>query len=456
MFLDNGGWRVMTLVASLPVLVACILSVLFLPESPRWMMMHERVDETIRDIHAAALTNGLVLDDFDLLPLSANSTRDTTASMRDSSAAMDKRNLRAEMGRAFSSSMDDNSWHGGGGGQQGKYTSVRNSSPIDASTSSAYVNSRHGVASSHGTSPERHSNRPGIGSGNGADKMDSFLDLFRHGFEWITLPLWTIYLCYGFTYYGLILFISRIYSVVDTSGDGTDSSEDKHSFQFDYQDIFTSAASECLGVTVAALVLDRCGRKGPNFSFYTISAVAAIALPACTGRWRLGVSLVGRIFAMAASGATWVMTPELFPTSLRAHGHSSAACFSRVGATLCPYLVQNRDIPVTTVGVILCLLNALAAMATLLLPETKGQTMERQLGGIFGKDRSEDESDEDRIGSSEGGGSDGGRVDNKSESSVSVDALMACVSSSEGGSSEYGRAYDQERDDEEETIQLNL
>ena len=304
------------------------------------------MDETIRDIHAAALANGEVLADFDLLPMGVgmHSTPRRAGPRAESpasgSTSIDKRNLRAEMGRAFSVAMDD------GDGAEGGEGYCRSPMPLLTSPA-AGVSPTYGIA-------------------------NSYTDLFRSDYLWVTLPLWAIYLCYGFTYYGLVLFVTRIYS------EGAKSNIDGDEVTaFEYRDIFSSALVECVGVFLASLLMDSFGRRLPMFAFYAIGAVAVTVLPQLSGHGRLALSLVGRVCGIAATGATWVMTPELYPTPLRASGHSSAQCLSRIGAVLCPFVVQRRSFGAVGVGVVLGCLNAVAAGCTLLLRETKGVSMER-------------------------------------------------------------------------------
>ena len=80
----------------------------------------------------------------------------------------------------------------------------------------------------------------------------TYLDLLRHpGARRVSLPLWAVWGLFGFTYYGIILFVGRMYT---TSGSGDDGS---HSCSFDYSSIFINATSEVAGVTISALAIDR-------------------------------------------------------------------------------------------------------------------------------------------------------------------------------------------------------
>lgn len=93
------------------------------------------------------------------------------------------------------------------------------------------------------------------------------------------------------------------------------------------------------------------------------------------------------LYIVVFQSATWVVTPELYPTEIRVSGNSMCVSWSRIGALLVPYLVIS-DAPVAAVGVVLGVLNIIAAATNVLLPETAGQSLgeSRQLLGP-GRDR---------------------------------------------------------------------
>ena len=70
-------------------------------------------------------------------------------------------------------------------------------------------------------------------------------------------------------------------------------------------------------------------------------------------------------------------TPELFTTELRTLGHAVCNLFSKVGAFLVPFLVQESTFSDTTVAIVLAAANIIAAFIVLLLPETAGAPSDR-------------------------------------------------------------------------------
>ena len=87
-------------------------------------------------------------------------------------------------------------------------------------------------------------------------------------------------------------------------------------------------------------------------------------------RYILYRTCTGRMFIFSASSVTWVATPELYNTKLRATGHSVCSMMARVGGVFTPYLVLSR-LDNLTIGIVLCIVNICAALASLSLPETK-------------------------------------------------------------------------------------
>lgn len=87
------------------------------------------------------------------------------------------------------------------------------------------------------------------------------------------------------------------------------------------------------------------------------------------------LSFCARAAVMTASCATWVMTPELYPTAIRSTGHSFANSVARVGAFMSPYLVES-SISVPIVVVVLAAFSVIAAGTSFALPETKNRSLD--------------------------------------------------------------------------------
>jgi putative MFS transporter len=92
----------------------------------------------------------------------------------------------------------------------------------------------------------------------------------------VTLPQWIVWACMGFSYYGFVLFISRIYSINDShSSSATTTAE---GCSFDYSNILYNSLSEIIGVTCCMYMLEHVGRVNMQLSFYALSAVAVFLM----------------------------------------------------------------------------------------------------------------------------------------------------------------------------------
>lgn len=319
LLLNRYGWRVLTLVSSIPVFIAAILSVIYLPESPRWLLLQQDFMEAQTILHYASRMNGLQMDEFRLLPLSPTIDHSEPTC----SPQQIERQPFIIGGRV----------------------EIKDQNKID-------LRSLHDL--------EEYS------------VWSHYKSLFNEDFINITIPLWTIYICYSFTYFGVILFINSLYSISSMSN----ANDDSRSVDFDYFELFINSTSEILGIFLASQIIDVLGRKSSQILLYSFAAMSMLYLPFTRFSFRLFISLLCRVSIIGASGITWVVTPELYPTNMRAIGHSLSTSFSRVGAILSPFVIQNPMISKEWIGVILCLANLLSVLSVSLLPETFGQSME--------------------------------------------------------------------------------
>lgn len=65
-------------------------------------------------------------------------------------------------------------------------------------------------------------------------------------------------------------------------------------------------------------------------------------------------------------------TPELYSTEMRTVGHATAVAFSKFGAFAAPFMVISSASNVT-VGIVLCVMNIMGAVASNFLPDTTGE-----------------------------------------------------------------------------------
>ncbi len=121
------------------------------------------------------------------------------------------------------------------------------------------------------------------------------------------------------------------------------------------------------------MLLCRWGRIRTQSAGYALCAISAVLLGTRMSSPVLStVGIVARCAVMSASCATWVATPELFPTELRATGHAVASSVARIGAFSAPFLVDSNASPLS-VGIVIAVFSGGAAAAVLFLPETAGR-----------------------------------------------------------------------------------
>ncbi len=118
--------------------------------------------------------------------------------------------------------------------------------------------------------------------------------ILQIGKESVTLPLWVIWFSFGFGYYGLLLFISRLYS---------SNSSSELSCSFDYSIIFYSSLAELVGVTLSLFLLDCFGRIKIQKIFYALTGIATFFMGCSFSNnyFLMIASMIGRMTIMTSS-----------------------------------------------------------------------------------------------------------------------------------------------------------
>ena len=143
-----------------------------------------------------------------------------------------------------------------------------------------------------------------------------------------TGAIWLVWFCVNFAYYGAFIWIPSI--LVDAGFSLVRS--------FGFTLIITLA--QLPGYAVAAWLIERWGRR-PTLSLFLIgSAGSAIAFGTVHAEWAIIASgMALSFFNLGAWGALYAVTPELYPTSLRATGAGWAAGVGRIASIAAPLLV---------------------------------------------------------------------------------------------------------------------
>lgn len=152
--------------------------------------------------------------------------------------------------------------------------------------------------------------------------------LWSREFRLRTASIWLVWFCVNFAYYGAFIWIPSI--LVDAGFPLVRS--------FGFTLIITLA--QLPGYAVAAWLIEIWGRRLTLSVFLVGSAASAImfgtvhAEAAIIG-WGMALSF----FNLGAWGALYAVTPEIYPTSLRATGAGWAAGVGRIASIIAPLLV---------------------------------------------------------------------------------------------------------------------
>ncbi|TYP81269.1 MFS transporter [Blastococcus xanthinilyticus] len=182
-----------------------------------------------------------------------------------------------------------------------------------------------------------------------------------------TAALWIVWFSINFAYYGAFIWLPTLlfndgFSLVKS---------------FEYTLYITLA--QLPGYAAAAYLIERWGRRPTLATFLLGSAVGAGMFAAAEGD--TAVLLTGMVlsfFNLGAWGALYAVTPEIYPTALRATGAGAAAGFGRlasIAAPLCVPLLVDTGGTGLVFGAFAAFF-VLAALAALRLPERRGEALD--------------------------------------------------------------------------------
>lgn len=208
-----------------------------------------------------------------------------------------------------------------------------------------------------------------------------------------TLLLWMIWFQCAFAYYGLVLLSTSLFKeaaggeLPPTGVNNTCSENFKEECSLscktldnkDYADLLWVTLSEFPGLLITLIFLELFGRKTTMFFTFAGFGVSSLCLLATNGnRASLNLFLfLARALISGGFQASYVYTPEVFPTKVRALAMGSCSGMARLGALVTPYVAQvlvenHKDFAIFLYSA----LALLAAFAALMLPiETKGRSL---------------------------------------------------------------------------------
>jgi putative MFS transporter len=185
-----------------------------------------------------------------------------------------------------------------------------------------------------------------------------------------TAALWIVWFCVNFSYYGAFIWIPSI-----LFAQGFDLVR-----SFGFTLIITLA--QLPGYAAAAWLIEVWGRRATLATFLAGSAVAAVLFGGSTEVWQIIASgMALSFFNLGAWGALYAVTPELYPTAMRATGAGWAAAVGRLASIIAPLFVPWA-LELGGAGllfVVFSIFFAIAAVGVIPLSDRKGVPLEESL-----------------------------------------------------------------------------
>jgi putative MFS transporter len=182
-----------------------------------------------------------------------------------------------------------------------------------------------------------------------------------------TAALWVVWFSINFSYYGAFIWLPTL---LFTSGFTLVKS-------FGFTLVITLA--QLPGYAVAAFLIEKWGRRPTLAVFLLGSAAGAAMFAVADGDTAVLVTgMVLSFFNLGAWGALYAVTPEVYPTVLRATGAGAAAGFGRLASIAAPLCVPPL-LEAGGSGLVFGVFSAffvVAALATWGLPERRGQSLD--------------------------------------------------------------------------------
>ena len=182
-----------------------------------------------------------------------------------------------------------------------------------------------------------------------------------------TGALWLVWFCVNFSYYGAFIWLPTI---LVASGFSLVRS-------FAYTLIITVA--QLPGYAASAYLIERWGRRRTLAVFLIGSALSAALFGVAGDATQvIGAGMLLSFFNLGAWGALYAVTPELYPTRIRATGAGWAAGIGRIAAILAPLAVPSlRETGGTgLLFAVFAIFFMVAALGAFGLPEKQGEALE--------------------------------------------------------------------------------
>jgi putative MFS transporter len=180
--------------------------------------------------------------------------------------------------------------------------------------------------------------------------------------------LWVLWFGIVFTFYGIFTYVPSL--LVARGLTVTRSNEF----------FFLSTFAQIPGYFSAAWLVERWGRKPTLVTYLVGTAISAYLFGnSGTGTDAFIYASLLSFFNLGAWAVVYTITPEMYPTAIRASGAGTAASVGRVGGIIGPFvtpLLVAAYGQAAVFGLFMVLLLITAANVLLLAEETRGRSLE--------------------------------------------------------------------------------
>ena len=192
--------------------------------------------------------------------------------------------------------------------------------------------------------------------------------LFAPRYARRTLMLWILWFGITLTYYGMFTFLPSL-----LAGRGLSVVRSNEYF-------FISTIAQVPGYFSAAWLVERIGRR-PTLVAYLVGSAFSAVLFGTSGAGTDAVVYAAMLsfFNLGAWGVVYTLSPELYPTALRATGAGTAAAVGRIGGIIGPFIVPTLAAAYgesAVFGLFMAVLLLTAGAVALLGEETRGRSLE--------------------------------------------------------------------------------
>ncbi|PIK37019.1 putative organic cation transporter protein [Apostichopus japonicus] len=112
-----------------------------------------------------------------------------------------------------------------------------------------------------------------------------------------------------------------------------------------------------------------------RFPGYVHRSIACLTTILTSGAIKTTAAMIGKFFITISFSTLYIMSAEIFPTTVRSIGVGMCSTSSRVGSILAPIVLIMADLWEPLPLVVFAVLEVIAATCLLLLPETRGKIL---------------------------------------------------------------------------------